>query len=517
MQHKTNQNVPPSLLTEKFYVAVMQKYKIPILSGFFWGMATYMFVFTNKLVNPDEVSQLFGKGATLSSGRWGIDLLTFVFPNFSVPWLYGISTLFLVITGACITISIFDIKSKILQILLVGAIVSFPSLIGTFAYMFTSPVYGVSFLLAVSSVYYLKKNTRIGYAIGIILLVFSLSIYQSYISIATSYCLLLIIKGLLEKQKSIPTLAKNSFTYVFLLAFSLLLYYGLTQILFTFYRTGFNDYAAKNTSLTLSSIPSSVKIAYHTFWNMLLENQYGIIPIGWSQIAHFACLFFIILKAILWMRKQNVLPSIFFLLLLILFPLSVNCIFLFTDQNAIHTLVVYSFISFYILTIIILEGTSSNSYVPMHVYTKNMTEIALLVIIFTNVYVGNEVYLKMYLSYENTYAFYSSLMSQIKMTPSFSSETKLALIGDTTELIYPYEEFENINNITGANGISVNSYSRNNFIKYYLGFDIEFANDAEINEIVQTVDFINMDIYPYYGSIKKIGDFLVVKLGKLRI
>ena len=59
----------------------------------------------------------------------------------------------------------------------------------------------------------------------------------------------------------------------------------------------------------------------------------------------------------------------------------------------------------------------------------------------------------------------------------------------------------------------MNIYSRENFIKYYLGFDIPFASEEELASLGEDVRVQEMAEYPYYGSVKKIDDYMVVKLG----
>ena len=46
-------------------------YKVPIVSAIFTALMAYMFIFTNKIINWDDLQYLFGKGGTLTSGRWG--------------------------------------------------------------------------------------------------------------------------------------------------------------------------------------------------------------------------------------------------------------------------------------------------------------------------------------------------------------------------------------------------------------------------------------------------------------
>ena len=64
----------------------LKHYRIPTIAGMILGLLAYMFTFTNKLVNHDEVNALFFKGATVDSGRWGLSILDHFFPNYSMSW-----------------------------------------------------------------------------------------------------------------------------------------------------------------------------------------------------------------------------------------------------------------------------------------------------------------------------------------------------------------------------------------------------------------------------------------------
>ena len=52
------------------FMALTEEYKLPLITGFVFGLAANLYAFTNKFVNADELEYLFSKGATLSSGRW---------------------------------------------------------------------------------------------------------------------------------------------------------------------------------------------------------------------------------------------------------------------------------------------------------------------------------------------------------------------------------------------------------------------------------------------------------------
>lgn len=70
---------------EKTVIGLVGKYRLPFLSAIAAGFLAHMFAFTNKLVNADEAATLFGKGASAVSGRWGLELVKLIFPDYSMP------------------------------------------------------------------------------------------------------------------------------------------------------------------------------------------------------------------------------------------------------------------------------------------------------------------------------------------------------------------------------------------------------------------------------------------------
>ena len=182
MDHETPSANTLSLGTEKLFDRILywfRVYKCPALASLIVGFLAHMFTFANKLVNHDELSALFKKGATTVSGRWGLELLSHVLPNYSMPWLYGVMSIVLITVAVCFIIHMFGIKNKVLQAVTAGLVISFPSLTGTFSYMFTSSSYAVSFLLAVLAAFFASRKRWVMYLPAVVCTVLSVSIYQS--------------------------------------------------------------------------------------------------------------------------------------------------------------------------------------------------------------------------------------------------------------------------------------------------------------------------------------------------
>ena len=220
--------------------AAARRYAVPLAAALGVGFLAHMYAFTNKLLNADETTALFSKGATLTSGRWGLEATKLLFPDVSMPWIYGVIGLLLIAAAVCVIIDCFDIKSRAVQALLGGAIAAFPALTGNFCYMFTSAPYALAILLAVVSVRLFARGTWRQRALGVALLAFALGIYQAYIALAASLCVVLLIKELLSGGDA-KTVLRRALVLLLLLAAALGVYYLVTLIVESVIDSGYQE------------------------------------------------------------------------------------------------------------------------------------------------------------------------------------------------------------------------------------------------------------------------------------
>lgn len=514
----------PPLLFEaaaQWLVSKTKENRLPLLSSLALGLLGYTFAFTNKFLNHDEVTSLFSKGATVDSGRWGLGALDSIFPNYSMPWIYGILTIALMAVACTVMIHVFDLRSKPLQVLLCGSVILFPSLIGTFAFMFTSSSYGLSFLLSVLAVWFVCQKDRKLWLPGLACMILSLSIYQSYIAISASMLVLVLIRQLLHGEALAPVI-KRGFLYVGFLVVSLGLYYAATQLVLILKDAEFNDYASDRVIFSLATLLDGVRLAYTHFFQTFTQLRHRLIPTEFSRTVHYICLAGAALLLVLWaLAQEKKEPGRFLLLaaLIAVLPLAVNCMFLFTAEDAIHTLVLYGFVAVYLLLIIVAEAC-----IPLYFSGKapewlrrvlaDVVAFGLAVIVMVNIYVANTSYLALHLQYETTYAFYTSLLADIKMMPEFTEGTKLAVIGTWQYPEYYDDHFEYTRSLTGLYSFGPDLYSKEKFLEYYLGIDLPVVSQSTVDKIKETPEFAEMAVYPYYGSLKLIDNVLVVKLSQ---
>lgn len=199
-------------------------------------------------------------------------------------------------------------------------------------------------------------------------------------------------------------------------------------------------------------------------------------------------------------------------------PLACNCMYLFSPAVGVHTLMVYGFICFYLL-VVILADTCVSALTPgkcldlIRRLSLDAVAVILALILATNVYIANETSLYQFLQYENTYSFYTSLAADIMMQPEFDENTRLAVIGSYNPT-FDYFPSPFVYFLNGANEVTPNMYSNYRFVEYFIGFPITFVPGEELDAIRATAEFEEMAVYPYYGSIRMIGDTVVVKLSE---
>ena len=477
--------------------------KVPFLAAFITGLVAHGYAFTNKLVNHDEVESLFGKGATITSGRWGLELVKVLFPDWSMPWIYGLVSLVLISLAVCLAVRLLAIRSKPLQAILAMLVLSFPSLTGNFSFMFTSSAYALSFFLAILSVWLFLKGGRLNVLFSVVCLIFALSMYQAYIAVAASLFVVLMIARALDGV-SIKDNVLYGLKALVMMGLSIAVYYAMCLLVFKFTGAEFNSYVTENVTGNVSML-RKVRMAYDAFFYVFQFRNFYIISTEASRYIHILLALVAIVGLVSAKKLPNVCMAAFLVALL---PLSICCMYLIMSNESIHTLVMYSFVAVYMLLAVVLERLE----IKPAAIIKDITALLLMVVVVSNVYFANMVYLKMDLQYENAKSFYTTLMTQVKETEGFDENSRLAIIGKQDNLLHSFPQLDTELLLGPARDL-VNIYSRENFIKYYLGFDIPFATEAELSALQEDARVQAMAEYPYYGSVIKVDDFIVVKLG----
>lgn len=485
---------------------VFSVYALPFFTCIVVGLLAYFFVFTNKLLNLDEISGLFKKGESISSGRWGLWLSGFIFPDVSMPWINGMLSLIMIAVSACITVNLFEIKSSLVKVLLCALLTVFPSQIVTFSYIFTCAPYALALMLSVVSVYFTIRGGRMGFVLGAFLMACSLGIYQAYLSVAASLYVVYIIKLLIDGERSEKELLYRGLGFVAALAAGLVFYYVINKLFMLLSGTQYNSYANASMNKDISSILAGLRVAYTAFIGYFLKGYYHLCATPFSQLLHIACLLLVGAELLLFVFRCSKRRRILMLLCLVLLPLAVNCLYVVSSLR--HTLMLYSFTALYVLAALCADKLMAGKRLIL----RDALATAMALIVCCNLVYANKLYLKMKLEYESSYGFYQGLVSAIKTAEGFDSETMVVITGDESDYVYHTDEIDTSDLVGIMEGL-INVYSRADFITYYIGFTPKPVNwdnwvEAGGNELIE-----KMPQYPYEGSIQKTGDYMIVKLG----
>jgi len=475
--------------------------KLPLVSAFLFGLAAHAFMLTNKIPYGDDLVAMFDKGATTVSGRYGLELMRMILPDVSMPWIYGLMALMLLSVAACLIVRLFNVKRPLFQILLPAVFVSFPAQAATMNYMFTVVPYAIALTLSICAVWYFDSGKRFCWLVSPLLLAFSCSIYQGYFSFASSFCVILMIKALVNGEKS----AVETFKYGLRLLAMLLLglaVYGAAILVFSMLL----DYPLIGEVINeKQSIVLRVAVAYSAYLKTLFAGYFGYVHSLPSVLFHTVLIgvtgFVIIIKL---RRHGDIAAWLLTGLCLFLFPLSCYCLYMLADNSYIHSLALYSFASVYVLCICILDD---QDILPV----KDIAAVCLALIMAGNVYYSNSWYLRNYLRFEEVKSLYSSVVTELVNTPGFDENTSLAIVGASPALVYDMDQnFDFDKLLTPSLDIASIDYAQL-IISRYLGFDIPFASLEETAALADDVRVQEMKRFPYDGSVQKIDDYVVVK------
>ena len=445
--------------------AAFREDRLPFFAALLFGLAAHGFWLTNKLPFDDDLPNFFTKGATWVSGRYGLELLRLVMPDVSMPWIYGLMSLCFLALAVCLTVRLFRIESRVLQALLAGALVCFPAEGATMGYAFTAAPYALALLLSVAGVWCFASKKRGRWVLAPLMLAFSCSVYQGYFAFAASFCVIGMLRALVREGKS----ARDVFLYglrllgLLLLALAL---YGLAVLV-----------ATKPLGLPLlgeavnarQSLALRTAVAYSAWLKTLFRGYFAYVPTPLSLALHVLLLLAAGASLLLRLRGER-------------------------------------FASLYVLCAVLLDAPAP----PAGERLRAAASLALAGIVLGGAYFSNALGLYAKLQYEETKALYTSVLARVFSLPDFDESCRVAIVGNAPAARWDAGEkfpFEKLR-LPGVN--ITDTRQAENLIRLYLGCELPFATEAEIDALVRSGALDGMPVWPYDGSVKRIGDLAVV-------
>lgn len=481
------------------------------------GFITHFYLFTHEVMAPDMVgySSLYTAGDwEVSLGRWGIQIINGLRGGMINSFLITI----VCILGASLSVifirKIFEIESRIISLLFATVIMTAPQMAETLLFTFTADAYFCAILLSCLAAYMISR-TNIGlgkYLLAGICIIFSLSIYQTYIGLTIGIIIILFIHRLLKEEdtkENVKWFIKN----MCFILICLILYFLITKIYL--YANGLElaSYRGANSFGIdiLFQIPESVikiyrqfveflfgeSVIYNQFWKRNILN--GII----TGIL-FLCLVHQIIREKIYHSPTRLLLLV---VAILLFPLGVNIIGIIMPTTGINLVIGYAEILYYILFFVVIEKEIRLLRIPSYV--------AVTILCGTFILSNNATYMARYDVFQNYYTESIRILSKVEMLDGYSNELKW-MFSDNIQYVSAYSKMANgfiSNNYmtwSAAKGIWLNKP----FYKKYFGKKINMVTYEQHNAILESEEFQNMGIYPENDSIRIIDDIIVIKLSE---
>ena len=485
------------------YIGVLgRRDRLPFLTALLTGLLAHGFFLTNKIPVDDDLPFFFGKGATTISGRWGLELLRLVLPDYSMPWLYGLLSLLVLSVCACMIVVLFDIRNPFLKALLAAVFVSFPAETGTISYTFTSLPYAIALGLAIGAVCAYRGGGWQGFALAVAMLLLSCAIYQGYFAFAASFCVLLLLQELLRGEKSSGEVIREGLRMLGMLVLAAGLY-GLSILLVN--RLLHLPVLAKDVVNTRQSLLMRFALCYSAFLHTLTRGYFAYVRGSLSRLLHVLLALLVLWRGARLLRGRPVSHWLLAGLLLFLLPPAAYCLYMLADTGYIHSLALYSFVGVYVLAALVLDGETP-------AWDRKLAALSLTVILAGNVTFANAFSLCCQMEFEQARSFAVGLVTRVQMTPGYDTSCPLALFGEATAGRSPLRERFGLDGFALPGNNITRTIQLPELSRLYLGWELPLASEEERQAIRDSGLLAEMPPYPADGSVVKVGDTVVVKL-----
>ena len=514
----------------KSFIMWFSREKIELfLFSLVMGFIAHILYITSNIATPDSLWNGFSyqkpTGWEISLGRWGIILVERIVNFVLIPSVITILNLIILSISVIFVCDIFNFKTKSSKILTSFAIILSPCIYITFFYMHTSLAYCFAFLFSTLSVWFLYKfkNTKLGFAISIILFAFTLSLYQSYIGVIVGIFIMYTILLIFNPNYKIKYILTNIGKSVLSIILGTILYYIITIIIFNSLDITLSSYCNADKISILNMILNLKETIYYSYLkfidffihdNIFYNTNYrrDLLWIAFFIVSLIAYIIKIIkLYTEVDLPKKDKLVRMFILFIFTLFiPISLNIINIIIGFDNIYALTAVQIILFVPFLLSISEEFNIFYY---------LETLILIFILLTFFVAGNTSYEAMKLTYNQSIAATSRIISRIESTDGYNEGVPVVFVGiideenfKRTSNLYNYS-LGFCSNSTVFHGNYVGSiFTWNRFLEIYFGVKYPVVSDEWYNIIINNDDFKEMNIFPNDNSIKMIEGAIVVKL-----
>jgi len=499
--------------------------KTPVAIAMFvtliYGLIVHLFGMVTVFHNYDDIAMLpRGLGTTTVSGRWFLkileDLSVYCTQSYNLTWMNSLFSLLVLSLAVAFLVSTLKIKSKWAAALIGAAFISFPSVTSLFFFKYTAPAYCWAILMSICAVW-LTDRWRFGFLGGIVLLACSLGVYQAYLPLAIALYLIILILNALTKETRFIDILRKSFLFLGTIVAGLITYFIILKVFLKIYHVELLGYQGINNmgQISLKEVPGLVFDATKQFILLPLDGYCNLADNLYLRLAYavIGLISVALIVYLLFKDKQKPLKIAATFFLCALLPTAINSIVL-MKTDTVYTLMVLSFSLLICIPIALCElAEKTNAHSKIISLFRKLTVVLIVPIIFFNSVFANVNYSSIYYTNRQVENAIVSIFTQASQQPGYTADKKWAFIGQADNNSFDTDVWGGTL-LYGGNATTislVNGYSFIQWTHHYLGHNFEKADQSTHAQLQQLPEVQDMPSWPNYGSVKVIGEYVVVK------
>ena len=491
-----------------------------------FGLFSHGMGLFNKFSHHDDVAILFDMGTTVSSGRWTLQVLTWLetkiygTPNTSLPLFNGMISMLCIGTVGGLLVRLLKIRSKAYCALLGCLMVAFPVITALFAYMFTSHPYLIGLLMMTASAFLIcEKTPWWAKVFAVCLGGAGTGIYQAFLPVFVTIILFYDIMELAEGDSAEfpgPFLKRAGMQLLCILGVMLVYSAGNRFFLYK-YQVELSAYQgiSQMGQMSFSTLLHRLSRTYREFLNPT-QQVFGDMYPGTLHMLYYLMLaaegLLAIRLVILTGRKSRGRAALL-ILLFALVPLGSNLIYMMVEEE-VHALMTYGQVMQFVLLIWLFDRLEFSTRKLCRAASLGASLLLAVTAVMYARY-DNQCYLKDTLHQQEAISYYTTLITRIKSLPGYRPDMKVLYANAEV----PDPEDPTVYNIDELDFIRINPYWHNSveylhcptwrtFMRVWCGADFPWEWDPYLDSRPEVQA---MPSYPADGSVQIIDDTVIVK------
>ncbi len=504
---------------------VCREYASVFVVGLIFGAVTYYLLISNQLVNSNdglwEYNYYKSGSWSLSLGRWFLPYLDRLRFGISVEPFASLLTMSFYSAGFIFILDLFDLGKRISSYFASMLFLSSTAVCVTLSYRFTSPSYGLAFLLSVLAAWVIIKweNKFTSFVVGGGLIAFAMGAYQAYIGCT---CMVLVGYFIYALQEDIPfrkiieDIAKALFSAVTGGVF----YVAVLSIHLKIFNVSMADYSGANTySLgnTMKHLGSSLGRSYEMFFRYF-EGYFKINALQSIYIYTVVWLVVIVFLVIGFMKtlKKSKKRAALYLVFTFAIPVASNAVLL-VATGAWTSLLMTAPMA---LCLPVMWCVECKIVAVNKKWYMSLNTFLMVVLLYGNFYqvqIDQEAMLEGKIA---TTSLASGIIHDLNDCGYLSADLKYCVLGmpawnDMFKTTVIYEK-ANQEALFGSwyNDVGCSRRSWQGVFSYLCGTNLQIATYEEYGKVLGNETVQTMAKYPEDGYISRIGDIIVVKVSE---